>query len=96
MPGHLSHPLLTLAYAVFSFQVDVIGGDSKCEFTAESDVAWEDFHRHVLLYLESATGVVELTCKVTGDIGKASHLKSNEDFKATMTCLCQKASNACS
>jgi hypothetical protein len=72
----------------------VIGGDAKREFLAESDIPWEDFHRRVLLYLENATGDVELACKVTGDVGKASHLKGSEDFQATMTRLCQKASNA--
>ena len=99
MPGCFLHPLLTvtLAYAVFSFQVDVIGDDARAarrEFSVESDISWEDFHRRVLSYLETARGVVELTCKVTGEMGKASHLKGTEDFKAAMTRLCQKANNA--
>jgi hypothetical protein len=57
-------------------------------------MCWEDFECRVLGYLENATRKVELAYKVTGDSGRASQLKNEEDFKAAMARLCQKAGNA--
>ena len=85
---------ITNMHLVFSFQVDVISSDARREFTAETDIPWEDFQRRILLYLENANGPVELACKVTGDTGKASHLKNEDDFKSAMGRLCHKANNA--
>jgi hypothetical protein len=48
----------------------------------------------VLVYLENATGRVELAYKLTGDSGRASQLKNDDDFKAAMARLCQKVGNA--
>lgn len=85
---------ITMMYTVFKFQVDVVGGDAKREFNAETDIPWEDFRRRVLVHLEDANGPVELACKVTGETGRASHLKNEDDFKSAMGRLCQKANNA--
>ena len=79
---------------MFSFQVDVHGPDAKHEFTAETDICWKDFQRRVLVSLENATGKIELAYKFTGDSGRASQLKNEDDFKAVMARLCQKAVNA--
>ena len=79
---------------MFRFQVDVVGPDANREFSAESDVCWEDFQHQVLGYLEDATRKAELAYKVTGDSGRASQLKNEDDFKAAMARLCQKAGNA--
>jgi hypothetical protein len=85
---------VTNMHLVFSFQVDVISNDARREFTAETDIPWEDFRRRVFLYLENANRPVELACKVTGDTGRALHLKSEDDFKSAMGRLCHKANNA--
>jgi hypothetical protein len=85
---------ITNTHIVFSFQVDVIDGDAKREFTAETDILWDDFRRRILLYLENVNGSVELAYKITGDTGKASHLKNEDDFRSAMGRLCQKANNA--
>jgi hypothetical protein len=39
-------------------------------------------------------GPVELAYKVTGDTGRASYLKNEDDFRSAMGRLCQKANNA--
>jgi hypothetical protein len=81
-------------YTVYSFQVDVIAGDAKRGFRAETDIPWEDFKSRVLAYLDSASGEVELVYKFAGDNGRASHLNDAQSFNGVMERLCQKASNA--
>ena len=78
--------------AVFRFQVEVVEGSAKRESTTETDTAWEDFRRHVHGLLENVD--IELTYKLTGDTGKASHLATRADFDATMERLCHKALSA--
>ena len=50
----------------------------------------------MLVYLESVTRKVKLAYKVTGNSSRASQLKNEDNFKAAMAQLCQKAGNACS
>jgi hypothetical protein len=80
--------------AVFKFQVDVISGSAKREFSAETDISWVEFQRLVLLYLDGKEGPIELAYKVSGDTGKASHLKNEDDFGVAMGRVYQRASNA--
>ena len=82
---------LTVVIAVFKFQVDVVGGKAKCEFSAETDISWPDFQRRIAVYLGKNT---ELMYKVTGDPGKASYLNDGDNFKNAMEKLCQRAYNA--
>ncbi|KAM6497032.1 hypothetical protein JOM56_007505 [Amanita muscaria] len=86
--------LLTYLLLVFSFQVDVSDGEARQEFVAETDMTWEVFHAKVLRYLESAAGKVELTCKVSGDTGKAGQMKGEEDYKSALERVRQRAQNA--
>lgn len=81
-------------YAVFSFQVDVVAGEAKHEFTAETDITWDDFRSRVLVHLDNAMHAVQLACKVSGDTGKLSHLNNVDDFNATIERLRQRAYNA--
>jgi hypothetical protein len=80
--------------AVFSFQVDIVGGEMKREFSTETDVSWEDFRNWVIGYL-APTSSFELVYKVSDDNGKASHLDSVGDFNTAMERLCHGAGNAC-
>lgn len=89
---YLFFPLQTFC-PVFRFQVDVIDGNAKREFSAETDTCWKDFRSCVLGFLENMS--VELAYKITGDTGKASHLKTEADFTSAMVRLCQKATTAC-
>ncbi|KAM6501941.1 hypothetical protein JOM56_001918 [Amanita muscaria] len=57
-------------------------------------MTWEVFHAKVLRYLESAAGKVELTCKVSGDTGKAGQMKGEEDYKSALERVHQRAQNA--
>jgi hypothetical protein len=79
---------------VFSFQVEVTAGDAKREFRAETDVSWEDFRSHVLVYLDSANEEIQLVYKFAGDSGRVSQLDDAEGFKSIMERLCHKASDA--
>ena len=79
---------------MFSFQVEVIAGDTKHKFQAETDMPWDDFHSCVLAFLDSASDKVELVYKFLGDSGKAAHLNDAPCFIGVMERLCQKASNA--
>ena len=85
---------LLMTYIVFGFQVEVSDGDSHHNFIAETDMTWEVFQKKVLQYLESATCEVELTCKVSGDTGKASQMKDEADYKSVIERVCQRAQNA--
>lgn len=86
--------LATYQLLVFSFQVDVSDGEARREFVAETDMTWEVFHAKVLRYLESAAGKVELTCKVSGDTGKAGQMKGEEDYRSALERVRQRAQNA--
>ncbi|KAG1742267.1 uncharacterized protein EDB91DRAFT_1028277, partial [Suillus paluster] len=78
---------------VYRFNVDVIAGDVKHNFQAETDMPWGDFKSRVLAYLDSADKEVELISKFAGDSGRASHLDNAETFSVVMERLCQKVSN---
>ncbi|KAG2090411.1 hypothetical protein BD769DRAFT_1679693 [Suillus cothurnatus] len=45
---------------VFSFNVDIIAGNTKHSFHGETDMPWEDFKSCVVAYLDSTTGEVQL------------------------------------
>jgi hypothetical protein len=81
-------------YPVFSFQVEVSDGEGRRDFSGETDMMWEIFYKKVLQYLEKATGEIELACKVSGETGGATQMKSEADFKAIMDRVCQRAQNA--
>jgi hypothetical protein len=85
---------LTRYDAVFTFQVDVVAGEAKRDFLAERDITWEDFRTRTITYLDTNGQAVQLTCKVTGEPGKASHLGNANEFEAVIGRLHQKASNA--
>jgi hypothetical protein len=70
---------------MFNFQIDVLGGKAKCEFSADTDISWPDFQQTIAVYLGNNT---ELLYKVTGDNGRGSYLKSGDDFKTAMERLC--------
>ena len=90
--SHLSK--LTRYDIVITFQVDVVAGEAKRNFLAETDITWEDFQKRAITYLDTNGQAVQLTCKVTGEPGKASHLGNASEFDAIIGHLCQKASNA--
>ncbi|KAF8876599.1 hypothetical protein CPB84DRAFT_1828973 [Gymnopilus junonius] len=77
---------------VFRFQVDVVEGNAKREFTAETDMPWEDFRCLVVGLLENMS--IELAYKIPGEPGKASLLKTRPDYEAAMSRVCQKALSA--
>ncbi|KAF8234677.1 hypothetical protein L208DRAFT_1260825, partial [Tricholoma matsutake] len=74
---------------VFSFKVNVISGEARCEFSAETDGSWEDFQICVVGYLETATGVVKLGYKVSGDTGKPTLLETIHDYQQAMDHIVQ-------
>ena len=82
------------ASAVFKFQVDVVSGHAKREFSAVTDMSWMDFRRQVFLHLDSNGVPVELAYKVSGDTGKASHLQNEADFETVIGRVYQRASSA--
>jgi hypothetical protein len=55
---------------------------------------WEDFKSHVVAYLDSTTGEVQLVYKFAGDTNRATHLNDAEAFSIAMDWLCHKVSNA--
>ncbi|KAF8872378.1 hypothetical protein BD779DRAFT_1394534, partial [Infundibulicybe gibba] len=75
---------------VFTFQVDVILGDAKRDFTVETDISWDTFRNRVHSYLENPS-VVQLGYKVSGEAGRMTHLNNPEDFSGAMERICQKA-----
>ena len=87
--------ILKCPYLVYTFQVDVVAGEAKCDFSADTDISWEDFHRLVITYMDSSTAV-QLAYKISGDNGRASHLNSARDFMTAMERLSQRACSACS
>jgi hypothetical protein len=72
----------------------VVTGDAKREFSAETDITWDDFQRRVLVYLENTNQTVQLACKLSSEPGKASHLANINDFNAVIARLRQTASSA--
>jgi hypothetical protein len=76
---------------VFSFQVNVISGEARREFSAETDRSWEDFRGRVVGHLESATGAVKLAYKILGDAGKPTILETIDDHQQAMERIVQKA-----
>ena len=92
LPSHLIE--LTRYNAVFTFQVDVVAGEAKHDFFAQTDIIWEDFRKLAIACLDINGQAVQLTCKVTGETGKASHLGNANEFDAIIGRLRQKASNA--
>jgi hypothetical protein len=86
--------MLTGYYAVFSFQVDVVAGEGKRDFLAETDITWEDFRKRTITFLDNVGETVQLTCKVTGEPGRASYLGNANEFDAIIGRLRQKASHA--
>lgn len=80
--------------AVFKFQVDVISGHAKREFSAVTDMSWMEFRHQVISHLDSHGDPVELAYKVSGDTGKASHLKNEGDYEMAIGRVYQRASNA--
>lgn len=83
--------MLTIC-SVYTYQVDVVEGSAKREFTAETDMPWLDFRRRAVGLLEY--NEIELVYKVTGDSGRPSHLKTEADFNSAMARVCQKALSA--
>ncbi|KIL54470.1 hypothetical protein M378DRAFT_92482, partial [Amanita muscaria Koide BX008] len=88
-PVMKQRPNLEPRPGVFSFQVNVISGEARREFSAETDGSWEDFRQRVVGYLESATGVVKLGYKVSGDTGKPTHLATIDDYRQAMDRIVQ-------
>ena len=82
------------APAVFKFQVDVVSGHAKREFSAVTDMSWMEFHCQVVSHLDANGDPVELAYKVSGDTGKASHLKNKADFEMAIGRVYQRASAA--
>lgn len=85
--------MLIYCYQVFSFQVNIVSGEAKQEFSAKTDMSWKDFQKHVLECLDNPQAM-QLTCKVSGDTGKALYLKVEDDFITAMERLCQQAWHA--
>ena len=76
---------------MFSFQVNIISGEARREFSAETDGSWEDFRCRAIGYLESATGAVKLAYKIVGDAGKPTLLETIDDYQQAMERIVPKA-----
>ena len=74
---------------MFSFQVNVVSGEARREFSMETDGCWEDFRRRVVGYLEN--GSVKLAYKIFGDAGKPTLLETVDDYTQAMERIVQKA-----
>lgn len=76
----------------FRFQVVVVN-DSKHEFSAETDMSWEDFRSRATAHLDGTPKPIQLTYKISGESG-ASHLDNSDDFDAAMGHVRAKATRA--
>lgn len=72
----------------------MVSGHAKREFSAVTDMSWMEFRHQVVSHLDSNGDPVELAYKVSGDTGKASHLKNEDDFEMAIGRVNQRASNA--
>ena len=80
------------APAVFKFQIDVVSGHAKHEFSAITDMSWMEFHHQVVSHLDSNG---DPAYNVSGNTGKASHPKNEADFEMAIGRVYQWASAAC-
>ena len=81
-------------FVVYMFPVDVVSGDAKRSFTADTDIPWDEFRNRIMRYLENSADEVRLSCKIYGDNSRASLLNDHHDFKAAMDRVCHRAQNA--
>ncbi|KAI0089837.1 hypothetical protein BDY19DRAFT_905570 [Irpex rosettiformis] len=81
------------APGVFSFQVVVLTGDRKREFTARTDMEWDDLRDRINAYLDCPANL-QLVYKVTGDSGQWIMMASDADFRIAMDRLSARASSA--
>lgn len=72
----------------------MVSSHAKREFSAVTDMSWMEFRHQVVLHLDSNVNPVELAYKVSGDTGKASHLKNEADFEMAIGRVYQRASSA--
>lgn len=80
--------------AVFRFQVVVVTGKERREFTFHTNSTWEELHREVHATL-GKPAAMELLCRLTGDAGSGwSRLASAQDHVDAMSRVYTKASSA--
>ncbi|KAF8812721.1 hypothetical protein BYT27DRAFT_7251650 [Phlegmacium glaucopus] len=64
-------------------QVDVISGNAKREYSAETDI-WEDFRHRVLAYLGGNGIQLNSHIRILAALVRDSHLKNEEEFGVAM------------
>ncbi|KAI0076414.1 hypothetical protein K474DRAFT_1755891 [Panus rudis PR-1116 ss-1] len=75
---------------VFSFEVDIVLENTKKNFSAETDMPYEDFRDRCVANLAGTPRPVVLGYKLTGDTGKPSELKDEAGFTKAMQQLSDK------
>ncbi|KAI0685878.1 hypothetical protein C8T65DRAFT_701336 [Cerioporus squamosus] len=75
---------------VFRYQV-IVNGTSKREFTAETDISWDDFRERSIAYLYGTLEPVQLAFKIASNPGKICEVSSAQDFKVAMGLVRTKA-----
>ena len=80
--------------SVWSFDVDVVTGNVKRTFTANTSIRWQVLVDEVMINLGDSPKPVQLTCKVTGDTGRMSHLNNVVDWDTILTRLINKVKTA--
>lgn len=69
---------------VWEFEVHVASSVAKNIFNAHSAMKWDEFERKVLKNLDGVVLPVQLAYRVSGDIGKMSYLKDEEDWVSAL------------
>jgi hypothetical protein len=77
---------------VFAFQVDVLDGEKRETFCADTDMPWVEFRDHIVRMLGDPQKV-QLSGKIAGE-EKWGVLNSVEGLKDMMMRVVQKALNA--
>jgi hypothetical protein len=80
------------SHIVFGIQADVVDGEKRETFYAETDMPWVEFRDRVIRILGDPQKV-KLSGKITGE-GKWAILNGAEGLEAIMQRICQKAFNA--
>jgi hypothetical protein len=77
---------------VFVIQADILDGEKRESFYAETDISWVEFRDRVVRILGDPQKV-ELSGKITSE-GKWAVLNGAEGLEGVMQRICQKAFNA--
>ncbi len=77
---------------MFRFQVIVVN-TAKHEFSAETDMPWDDFRDRAAAYLVGTPAPIQLAYKIL-ESGRVTNLSNSRDFEIAMGLVCTKALNA--